>query len=264
VGGSSTTCTRTFQFPIFFIPLTSAIDAADSVSLSLRVSDAPKASSLLSFDLYGLGASAIPGDVVESDWFLGPSADAPDSNVLISSGVINDDAVEGQDIIVDVTYYLKSLTSSSSPSSMSYAVLRLSNSDDLGCSEACDNSCLIKRFMIDHAMGTSLTLEYSPSQSHQSSFVSANCNEDGTIALTYATDAKGNVIPDFSSVGYHKGDNPIPNLPTVTKIAADPDEGDDTARLQDAVDLGGVIELGVGIFRISSPIILTISNTVVR
>lgn len=39
---------------------------------------------------------------------------------------------------------------------------------------------------------------------------------DGTLA--YTPDAKGNTIPDFSRVGYHNGDKPLPSLKIVKSI----------------------------------------------
>src|SRR5215211_4293261 len=37
-------------------------------------------------------------------------------------------------------------------------------------------------------------------------------------ALKYTPDEKGNVIPDFSRVGFYKGDKPIPEIAVVTTI----------------------------------------------
>ena len=37
--------------------------------------------------------------------------------------------------------------------------------------------------------------------------------------LKYTADEKGNVIPDFSAVGYHKGDRPLPTVAVVTTLS---------------------------------------------
>ena len=37
--------------------------------------------------------------------------------------------------------------------------------------------------------------------------------------LKYTADEKGNVIPDFSAVGYHKGDRPLPIIAVVTTLS---------------------------------------------
>src|SRR5829696_2808376 len=48
----------------------------------------------------------------------------------------------------------------------------------------------------------------------QSKFVYQN--KDGS--LVYIPDEKGNIIPDFSRVGYYGGDREIPNVPVVKTI----------------------------------------------
>ncbi len=57
-------------------------------------------------------------------------------------------------------------------------------------------------------------------------------SEDGK--LVYTPDEKGNILPDFSRVGYHHGDKSIPQY-AVTKTIG-PVEGDNTAHIQKAID----------------------------
>ena len=45
---------------------------------------------------------------------------------------------------------------------------------------------------------------------HQSSFVSGECQPNGSITLTYASDSNGNRLIDFSKVGYKNGDVELP------------------------------------------------------
>jgi hypothetical protein len=52
--------------------------------------------------------------------------------------------------------------------------------------------------------------------------------------LVYATDAKGNKVPDFSYVGYHHGERDIPNMPVVKTIS--PVSGDNLSNIQSAID----------------------------
>jgi hypothetical protein len=52
--------------------------------------------------------------------------------------------------------------------------------------------------------------------------------------LEYAKDAKGNHIPDFSQVGYHSGEKDIPDVPV--RLTLSPADGDDTDRIQKALD----------------------------
>jgi len=63
----------------------------------------------------------------------------------------------------------------------------------------------------------SLTLVFSfqfPSVEWESKFIKVN--KDGS--LKYIPDEKGNIIPDFSRVGYYNGDKAIPDIPVVKTI----------------------------------------------
>lgn len=62
-------------------------------------------------------------------------------------------------------------------------------------------------------------------------------------ALTYVADDQGNRIADFSWAGYHRGEAPIPDVPTVLGIG--PVAGDNTENLQQAIDELGALPLGV-------------------
>ena len=57
---------------------------------------------------------------------------------------------------------------------------------------------------------------------------------DPSGELVYSKDPKGNRLPDFSHVGYHSGEKAIPHVPV--KITLESSEGDDTKRIQDALD----------------------------
>jgi hypothetical protein len=52
--------------------------------------------------------------------------------------------------------------------------------------------------------------------------------------LQYTPDEKGNIIPDFSHVGYRYGDIPIPDVPVV--LTLEPVEGDNGSHIQNAID----------------------------
>ncbi len=52
--------------------------------------------------------------------------------------------------------------------------------------------------------------------------------------LSYAADAQGNRVPDFSFCGYAEGDRPIPDAPV--RVVVRPIAGDSTARIQKAID----------------------------
>ncbi|HYE56768.1 MAG TPA: hypothetical protein VD996_18105 [Chitinophagaceae bacterium] len=56
---------------------------------------------------------------------------------------------------------------------------------------------------------------FMPEQHWESSFVKMGKNGK----LEYMPDAQGNVIPDFSAVGFYKGDKPIPGVKVVTMLS---------------------------------------------
>ena len=58
-------------------------------------------------------------------------------------------------------------------------------------------------------------------------------------ALVYAADAQGNRVPDFSSCGYAGGDRDIPSA--VVRMVVAPVAGDETARIQKALDYLGAL-----------------------
>jgi hypothetical protein len=102
----------------------------------------------------------------------------------------------------------------------------------------------------------------------QSKFVTIN--KDGT--LSYTPDEKGNIIPDFSRVGYYNGDKEIPNV-TVVKIISP--SGDAEKQIQGAIDdlakkpvdkngFRGAVLLKKGSYKISGKISIGASGIVLR
>lgn len=91
--------------------------------------------------------------------------------------------------------------------------------------------------------------------------------------LSYPADEQGNRIPDFSHAGYRGGGVPLPEVPVVATLAPAP--GDNTARLQAALDaLGelplqpsghrGALLLEPGVFEVSATILIRHSGIVLR
>lgn len=91
--------------------------------------------------------------------------------------------------------------------------------------------------------------------------------------LEYIPDAKGNIIPDFSRVGYQFGDQPIPVVPVVKTI--NPVSGDDLSNIQSAINevaamplnsngFRGAILLKTGEYQVSSQLNITASGIVLR
>jgi hypothetical protein len=95
--------------------------------------------------------------------------------------------------------------------------------------------------------------------------------EDGKLA--YTSDFRGNRIPDFSYAGYKGGGVPIPHVPVAVTVG--PGDGDDEARIQEAIDcvsklepdrdgFRGTVLLREGTYRISGTLRIQASGVVVR
>lgn len=91
--------------------------------------------------------------------------------------------------------------------------------------------------------------------------------------LTYTPDVQGNIIPDFSHVGYRYGDEPIPDIATVLEVY--PVEGDDGATIQTAIEslytvtpdengFRGAVLLKAGTYQVSGQIKIAASGIVLR
>jgi hypothetical protein len=108
-----------------------------------------------------------------------------------------------------------------------------------------------------------------PAGQWQSKFVTLAANG----SLQYHPDEKGNMLPDFSRVGYYQGDQPIPDVPVVKTISA----GDNNSQsiIQDAIDevskrtpdnngFRGAILLKKGVYKIPGTIRIAASGIVLR
>jgi hypothetical protein len=91
--------------------------------------------------------------------------------------------------------------------------------------------------------------------------------------LVYKADARGNVVPDYSYVGYHQGELSIPDVPVVKTISAD--TGDNLNNIQNAINevgnrtpdangIRGAILLKAGTYRVSNNILLNKSGVILR
>ena len=97
-------------------------------------------------------------------------------------------------------------------------------------------------------------------------------NKDGT--LKYIPDEKGNIIPDFSRVGYYAGDKTIPDVPVVKTIEP-ATEGTSETVIQSAIDevskkpinkdgFRGTILLKKGTYKIPEEIKIEASGIILR
>ncbi len=103
----------------------------------------------------------------------------------------------------------------------------------------------------------------------QSSLV--KISEEGRIE--YFPDKEGNVIPDFSRVGYHHGDKGLPHHAVTVTLS--PVEGDNTAHIQHGIDSiaamtpdaeghRGVLFLTSGIYPVAETIVISESGIEIR
>lgn len=91
--------------------------------------------------------------------------------------------------------------------------------------------------------------------------------------LQYLPDARGNIVPDFSAVGYRNGEAAIPTVPVAATIG--PVTGDNRARIQAAIDLvsalpldasgfRGAVLLTAGTYAVNGPLVVGASGVVLR
>ncbi|WP_043582392.1 hypothetical protein [Geminisphaera colitermitum] len=100
--------------------------------------------------------------------------------------------------------------------------------------------------------------------------------DPATGALHYTADAEGNRIPDFSHAGYRGADDPLPELNAIPILATlQPEPGDNTARLQAALDTlaathpidpltrrRGALHLAPGIYELRTPLLIRHSGII--
>lgn len=91
--------------------------------------------------------------------------------------------------------------------------------------------------------------------------------------LSYAPDEQGNILPDFSHVGYMYGESSIPDIPVVVEVS--PVEGDDGASIQAAIDqveamlpdengFRGAVLIKKGTYEVSGQLRIRSSGVVLR
>ena len=91
--------------------------------------------------------------------------------------------------------------------------------------------------------------------------------------LVYKPDESGNTIPDFSNCGYRRGGVPLPDVPV--RLTLEPADGDDTERIQAAIDqigempldddgFRGAVLLRAGEYRIGGTLRIGTSGVVLR
>lgn len=130
----------------------------------------------------------------------------------------------------------------------------------------------MKRILLFSAAAVLLLVSFKPvfKKLWESKYIKVNA--DGS--LKYIPDAKGNIIPDFSHVGYHQGDKEIMDVAVVKTIEAIENE-DSQQLLQNAINevaqlpldkngFRGAILLKKGVYKISGTININKSGIVLR
>ncbi|MFA9390776.1 MAG: hypothetical protein ACERKD_13270 [Prolixibacteraceae bacterium] len=82
--------------------------------------------------------------------------------------------------------------------------------------------------------GMMLVFLFALNQLHGQSWSSELVWVNNSGQLEYAPDDKGGILPDFSAVGYHFGQEPIPNVPVL--LTVEPLEGDNRSHLQQSIN----------------------------
>src|SRR5688572_5182358 len=109
---------------------------------------------------------------------------------------------------------------------------------------------------------------------HRSAWYSKYVTVGNNGNLLYLRDANGNIIPDFSRVGYYSGDRTIPDVPII-KTLSPGSEGSSENIIQSAIDevsqlnpgtngLRGTIFLKRGTYVIPGQIKIVASGIVLR
>src|SRR6185369_11798453 len=86
-------------------------------------------------------------------------------------------------------------------------------------------STAMKGFLALMLFGVVLVLQAAPKPA---------VSRDENGRLLYEVDERGNRVPDFSTCGYSGGNEQIPDAPVRVVVA--PVKGDETARIQKAID----------------------------
>jgi hypothetical protein len=115
----------------------------------------------------------------------------------------------------------------------------------------------------------SLMAYFQTSNAQTSALVSVDSNGK----IRYASDSKGNIVPDFSGVGYMNSESPIPTVTVVKTVNAV--VGDNLANIQNAINevsaytpnangFRGTILFKAGTYNISNSITISASGIVLR
>ncbi|MBQ9548745.1 MAG: hypothetical protein IJV01_06280 [Bacteroidales bacterium] len=98
-------------------------------------------------------------------------------------------------------------------------------------------------------------------------FLTALLQSSAAALLLSLSQPNGDCVPDFSRVGYHWGDDPLPKVKVVKKLSPPADGADATPLIQEAVDAmtgPGAILLRAGTWKLSGSVRIGKSGVVLR
>jgi len=253
-----------FPMPAWSLMATSL----QSATLSLTFERIKKQRSM-SVTVCSLGANANVLEGYSGMYYAG--AGCKEGETVLSEGVFDENSANGAEATIDLTNHVRQLYNMSAGSLEMGGdlVLRLGSSMDNGCSTACDRNCYSNYIKIaaNLNLGLSATEVVEP--------VSSKFVDDSSCHLQYPPFDNGDVLPDFSDVGFRSGRQPFP-VATVEKTVSPLDPGQDaTTVIQAAIDevssmplsddgLRGAVLLEPGTYEVASTVYIRASGVVLR
>lgn len=259
VEGSSSSCTRRYGVPIFFVPVDGALAGAERVVFDVPVASTEKAYGGMTLDLHGLGLRS-HAVATEADYYIG---EGPGDGEVLAAGVISSGVESASVDVTDHALGLYDEWAAAGGGAPGFMALRLTGRQTFGCDEACDGGCGFRQIVLDR-VGTAVTTTLDAAavdaatgfvtEDRQSAYVDARC-DGGVVALDMVADGEGNVLPDFSAIGYREGAAPpddVSDWPTVVSVSPSADAscvaGDDDGYgfAGDACDDAAAIQAAIG------------------
>lgn len=323
-----TDCSWVHKQGFLFIPMSSAFDALEDLSLQLPIEALGADGASPPLDLVGLGLRESVYDLSAADLFLRSDELRAGHDTLVQTDFLvaqraaatsaapppppgagvgllaymQEMHAQWQELESDALHWVVLRTADRSDASAAWQA-RCAPAGGAGGAEGAearlgvrprDSSVVLRTGLVSSSQGysdlpdplhgapPSTAVEAMPS--HTARLLDAECLCDGSIALTPQPDADGAVLPDFSAVGYRRGQTP----PAVAVGGGFRDRGSDPVRpsgdgsgatdlaaIQGAINdvcarprradgFRGVVELERGIFHVGGTLRLNCSGVVLR
>jgi len=284
-----------YSVPILFIPVSSALASLTNIEISLHFSAVGgyRSGGALDINLVGLGLRDNNDGAVDSDFHVGAGGAGEMIGEVLSKEQTAG-AEQPQDVKISspaLLAYAKKMyeewRAKSDQRGMQYMVLRLGSTNAAGCDHSDENvngGCRGRRITIDPAK-SKVTIAVPKNSKRPSRLVSATCAADKKVTLSYTPDEQGTIIPDFSSVGYRSGNEPLPTVPSPssspivapypTLEEAKAGDIESQAEIQAKIEevgqrppnsdgIRGVVLLGEGFFRVGQALHINKDGVILR